>query len=186
MGYACMPSLDLHFVDELIALRQQQHGGGRGAPPKQNGHRIGASVNRSCIVMLSALLQSYVEDVFQEAAKRTFPNFRTNNAAFEKYWKQAKNWGNPSDVNIINLFMRLGVPDVFDGLTWQRTATADIKIRLGELNQIRNQIAHGSRQLTLNGQPYSLTLAKVASFRNFVAVFGARFDGHIQTKLPSR
>lgn len=181
-----MPNLDLHFVDELIAVRQQQHGGGRGAPQIQNGHRIGASLNRSCIVMLSALLQTHVEDVFQEAAKRTFPKFKTDPASFDRYWNQVKNWGNPSDVNITNLFLRLGAPDVFDGLSWQRAPTAEIKKRLGELNQIRNRIAHGNRQLTLNGQPYTLTLAKVVPFRNLAANLGARFTTHVETLLPQR
>jgi hypothetical protein len=55
-----MPSLDLHYVDELIAVRQNQHGGGQGAPLIIDGHRVGASLNRSCVVMLSALLQTFI------------------------------------------------------------------------------------------------------------------------------
>jgi hypothetical protein len=85
-----MATLDLHFIDELIGVRQAQHGGGRGAPPLQGGHRIGASINRSCIVMLSAVLQSYIEDVFKEAANRAFPQLVANGDAFDRYWKQLK------------------------------------------------------------------------------------------------
>lgn len=180
-----MAELDLHYVNELIAVRREQHGGGQGAPAIEAGHRIGASINRSCIVMLSALLQTHVEDVFQDAAKRAFPALNANAGAFALYWNQMKNWGNPSDVNIGNLFLRIGVPDVFDGLSWQRTTTADIKRKLGELNQVRNRIAHGNRNLTLNGAPYSLTLAKVEAYRNLAGSFGQRFAAHVAVLVPA-
>ena len=100
-----MAQVDLHFVNELIQVRQTQHGGARGAPPLVGNHRIGVSINRSCIVMLSALLQVYIEEVFQDAAKRAFPALQNNQASFDEYWKQMKNWGNPSDVNIKTLFL---------------------------------------------------------------------------------
>lgn len=174
-----MADVDLHFVDELIAVRRDQHGGGRGAPPLQGGHRIGASINRSCIVMLSALLQSYVEEVFGEAARRTFPRLNADDAYYERYWNQMKGWGNPSGANVRSLFLKIGIPDVFDGLSWQGTTTERIRTRLDALNQIRNQIAHGRRDLTLNGNRYSLSLARVQTYRNFAENFGGRFSEHV-------
>jgi hypothetical protein len=176
--------IDLHYVNELITVRQQQHGGGQGAPPIQGGYRVGASINRSCVVMLSALLQSYVEEVFNDAARRAFPALAANQAAFDDYWKQMKSWGNPSDANIRRLFIKLGIPDVFAGLSWQRTPTASVTRMLDELNQIRNRIAHGSRHLTLNGNPYSLRLADVITYRNMTASFANRFEAHVQTFIP--
>lgn len=176
--------LDLHYVDELIAVRQDQHGGHPGAPPIQNGHRIGASINRSCIVMLSALLQAHVQDVFQAAARRAFPAFAANDAAFTAYWNQVKSWGNPSDQNIRGLFIQIGVPDVFAGLSWQRTPTAMVREKLGDLNQIRNQIAHGAHHLRVRGQPYSLSLRKVIAFRNFAEQFGERIEPHVAAFVP--
>lgn len=179
-----MAVLDLHYVNELIQVRQAQHGGGPGAPPIQAGHRVGTSINRSCVVMLSALLQSYVEEVFQEAARRRFPALAADPDAFERYWNQMKNWGNPSDVNIRHLFLKLGVPNVFQGLSWQRTTTAAITAKLDLMNRVRNQIAHGTRQLTNNQQPYSLSLAEVVAFRNMVQSFAARFEGHVEILIP--
>ena len=181
---AVMANLDLHYVDELIGVRQQQHGYGVGAPPVVNGHRIGVSLNRSCIVMLSALMQAYVEAVFQDAARRRFPDLNGNNADFDAYWRQVKSWGNPSDGNIRGLFIRIGVPDVFAGLSWQRQTTAGVRQKLNEVNQIRNDIAHGAAQLRLNNQPYSLSLAKVVSFRNFAEQFGSRFEAHVANLVP--
>lgn len=176
--------LDLHYVDELIAVRQAQHGGNPGAPPIENGHRIGASINRSCVVMLSALLQAHVQEVFQAAARRAFPAFVGDDAAFTAYWKQVKGWGNPSDQNIKGLFLQIGVPDVFAGLSWQHTTTAVVRQKLGDLNQIRNQIAHGARHLQVRGQPYSLSLRKVIAFRNFAQQFGDRIEPHVAALIP--
>lgn len=180
-----MAKLDLHYVRELIDVRQEQHGGGPGAPPIVNGHRIGASLNRSCIVMLSALLQSFVEEVFQDAARRRFPALNAHGPSFDAYWKQMKSWGNPSEQNIKNLFLQIGAPDIFSGLSWQRTPTNEVRRKLGELNQIRNDIAHGSRQLKVNGQPYSLSLRNVVAFTNFAEQFGDRFEPHVAILVPN-
>jgi len=179
-----MATIDLHYVDELIQVRQQQHGGGRGAPAIQAGHRIGASINRSCIVMLSALLQAYVEEEFQEAGRRAFPSLTANPAAFDSYWNQMRGWGNPSATNIRNLFLRVGVPDVFNGLSWQGTTATEVTRKLETLNQLRNRIAHGARQLTVDGAAYSLTLAKVITFRNLSENFAERFSAHVQRLIP--
>ena len=178
-----MVTLNLVYVDELINARQVQHGGARGAPRLEGGVRIGASINRSVIVMLSAMLQSYVEDVFAECAKERFPALRNDPQAFDAYWKQMKNWGNPSDGNIKNLFVRIGVPDVFAGLSWQRTTTAEIRQKLNELNQVRNDIAHGAAHIRVNDQPYSLSLVKAQRLRNFAEVFGDRFEAHARATL---
>lgn len=174
-------ALNLHYVDEIISVRQQLHGGGRGAPPIV-AHRIraGASLNRSCIVMLSALLQSFVEDVFESEARHAFPRLNTD-PRWKLYWKQVQRWGNPSDDNIVNLFLRLGIPDVFDGLSWQGITTLKIKQNLRLLNEVRNDIAHGHEHLSFNGQPYSLTLAEVRRLRDFAENFGARFEAHVQS-----
>ncbi len=174
-----MVQIDLHFVDELVQARKAQHGGGRGAPLLLNNHRIGASINRSCMAMLSALLQGYVEEVFQVAAKRVFPSLGNDQKAFEDYWNQLKYWGNPSDANIKKLFLKIGIPDVMNNLSWQGTKKPVIIKRLDELNQIRNRIAHGGQKLSLNGKPYLLTLAKVVIYKNLVANFGARFEDHV-------
>jgi len=95
-----------------------------------------------------------------------------------------KGWGNPSELNIKNLFLQIGVPDVFVGLSWQKTPTETVRTRLSHLNQIRNDIAHGSQQLRVNGQAYSLSLAKVEAFRNFAQRFGDRFEGHVEGLIP--
>jgi hypothetical protein len=104
--------LNLTAVDELIEVRKNLQGGRRGAPPRLiDGSRQGASLNRSCVVFLSALLQSYVQEVFKLAAQEALPNLR-NEQVWELYWKQMKRWGNPSADNIKSLFLRIGIVDV--------------------------------------------------------------------------
>ena len=159
-----MASLDLHFVNELIEVRENQHGGYQGAPEIINGHRVGASINRSCLVMISALLQAFVEEVFQEISVEYL---EIDQAGQDAYRKSFSRWGNPSDQNIRSLFLRLGITDVLDGLGWQRITNQRIRANLRNLNELRNQIAHGSRGLRLNQQRYSLSLVEVKRFRNF-------------------
>lgn len=134
--------------------------------------------------MLSSLLQSFVEEVFQEAAKRKFAAIAADEAAFNAYWKQMKGWGNPSEENIRTLFLKLGVPDVFSGLSWKNRATPDVRRKLNELNLLRNQIAHGARGLKLNNQAYSMSLVRATEFRDFALQFGERFEGHVTLLLP--
>lgn len=130
--------------------------------------------------MISALLQVYVEDVFQDAARRALRGLQNDQAAFELYWKQMKDWGNPNPPNIKRLFLKIGIHDVFSGLSWQKATTETVKQRLDQLNQIRNAIAHGRTQIKVNDKPYSLTLAKVVSFRELISNFSERFESHVK------
>jgi len=172
------PVTDLAPVDELIQVRETQHGGFRGAPPVVGGARVGAAINKSCILMLSALLQGHVEDVFIYFSQRLFANLRTDEN-IERYRATLFRWGNPSSQNITSLFMRLGIIDVFDGITWQRTRAETVKAKLDQINKLRNKIAHGQ------SLPQSVSLTQVRDLRNFVENFGERFAAHVRSKFPS-
>ena len=70
-----MAALNFTYVDELIGVCQTLHGGNRGASKKvEDGSRKGALLNRSCIVLLSAQLQSYVQETSKLTAKQVLPN----------------------------------------------------------------------------------------------------------------
>jgi RiboL-PSP-HEPN len=174
--------MNLHYVDELIAARQAQHGGGRGAPRIIGNARIGTSINRSIIVMLSAILQSHIEDVFEECARQALPAL-ADDQNFEKYWKQMKNWGNPNPLNVTNLFIKIGVPNIFENLNWQKTTTETITKKLNTINQLRNSIAHGSKELKVDNIKYSLRLANAIRFRNFSEKHGEKFRVHALEKM---
>jgi hypothetical protein len=136
-------------------------------------------------VLLSALLQSYVQEVFELAAKEALPNLR-NDQVWDLCWKQMKSWGNPSADNIKSLFLKIGIDDVLDRLSLQNCDNALVRRRLNELNHARNIIAHGTDELQLNGKKYTSTVAEVVTFRNFAEVFTDRFEKHALDKLQGR
>ena len=168
-----LPRLNLGPVDELIRVREQLHGGSRGAPKKVGGVREGAAVNASCILMLSALLQGYVEEVFVYGSWRVFRTLRDDEAR-TKYRATFFRWGNPSGENIKRLFFRIGIPDVIEGLSWQKTDSKVIRRKLDQMNELRNKIAHGAKLEA------TLSLNQVKSYRSFVEQFGVRFGRHVQ------
>jgi hypothetical protein len=175
-----MATLDLHYVNELIEVRQEQHGGYQGAPYKIDGHRVGASLNRSCIVMLSALLQSFVEEVFFEACVEFLGVEEHAQKAFRASFNR---WGNPSDENIRKLFNRMGVGDVLADLTWRGCRRGRVQENLRQINELRNQIAHGARNLTWRKRPYSLSLAEVGRLTRFAGCFGEYFPAHARWEV---
>lgn len=173
-----MVELNLTHVDELISVRQVLHGGNRGAPRRvEDGSREGASINRSCIVMLSALLQAYMQDVFKICARRALPSLRVD-AVWDAFWKEMKGWGNPSAENVKRLFLKIGVDDVFADLRWRKCNNSTVRSRLNQLNHVRNSIAHGANPLRVNGADYFLTLARVKTFRIYSQQLAARFEEH--------
>lgn len=171
-----MAQLNLNSVDELIAVRQAQHGGGRGAPrANADGTREGQALNRAVIVMTSAMLQAFCEDVFFELSDAKLGLDTPQRVAYRRLYAH---WGNPSKENIRNQFRRLGAVDVLGGLSWQRCSPDAVLNNLDRLNQLRNQIAHGRAVLTIGNHDYPLSLAAARSYRNFVGQFGDRFENH--------
>ena len=175
-----MATIDLQYVDELLQARRAMHGGGQGAPPIVNGARQGAALNRSCVLMISGLMQGYVEEVFFEVSEE---KLGLNAAQVVNYRDLYDRFGNPSPTNIRIHFRRLGVADVLAGLSWQARTTTSVIRALENLNHLRNQIAHGAVHLRLNGQPYALRTHDAQVFRDFAENFGSRFTGHVRRRL---
>lgn len=177
-----MRMLNLQSVDELIAARQNLHGGHVGAPViLADGNREGAALNRACVVLLSATLQAYVSDVFVSCSNKTFGR-ELQGEELSNYRATWNRWGNPNPANITQLFRRLGINDILDGLSWQRQSTKALKKNLDQLNQVRNRIAHG-QELMVDGASFSLTLNRILRWRNVSEKFGEYFEGHALTKF---
>ena len=163
----------LDDVDELLRAHQLVTGGNPGAPPSANGARVGASLLRAATTMISAALQTEVEEVFKVALPLTFDHFTADEC--DRYWQDCKrSWGNPNPQNIKTLFFRLGFSDALAGLSWQKCPNANVLSTLDAINQVRNRIAHG-QPLTVDGQIFRLTRPTVARWRSFAEVFVARF-----------
>lgn len=175
-------ALSLTLVDELIEARKSLHGGNAGAPRNLNdGQREGAALNRACVVMLSSALQAYVGDVFLACSEKAFGRTLVD-AERKSYGATWNRWGNPSDENIKALFLRLGIIDIFDGLSWQAQSTNALKKNLNTINQVRNRIAHGAT-IRVNNEPYALRLSGIVRWRNIAEQFGNRFGQHALDKI---
>jgi hypothetical protein len=106
----------LDDVDEILRAHVLVTGGAPGAPPIANGARVGASLLRAATALISAALQTEVEETFKAALPLNFDHFTAEER--ERYWQDCKkSWGNPNPHNIRTLFFRLGFSDVLDGLS---------------------------------------------------------------------
>ena len=168
-------------VDEVIRAHQFLVGPGPGAPPIANGARVGASLLHAATTLISAVLQSEVEETFRAALPRSFDYF--NQDALDRYWSDCRQWGDPNPENVRRLFFRIGFPDVLAGLSWQKCPNATVISVLDEINQVRNRIAHG-QPLTVKGRRFRLTKPKVVRWRNYAAAFLARFQPFVLAQYP--
>lgn len=131
--------------------------------------------------MLSSSLQAFVGEVFLACSEKAFGR-KLNGNERKDYIATWSRWGNPSDKNIITLFRRLGVHDVFDGLSWQGQTSDSLKSNFDRINQVRNRIAHGA-EITVDGAPYALRLSNITRWRNIANTFGERFEAHALEKF---
>lgn len=131
---------------------------------------------------MSAVIQSFVEDVFLEASRRVLtPLGRIGDIS--KYQKSYNRNGNPNPDNMTRLFLRLGIEDVLDGLSWRNCTNETVRRKLNHLNQLRNDIAHGNAVLRVDGREVQLRQSMVTNYRNFAEQFGNRFEAHVMGKL---
>ena len=172
-----MAHIQLIYVDRLLQIRRELHGGNRGAPPIEDGVRRGEELNKACIIMLSAALQAYVEDVFMDISCEIIGINEDKREIYKKSWER---WGNPSPSNIISLFRRIGIENVLHGLSWRSMSNKSLKENLDKINVIRNQIAHG-RRLRYKNNIFNLHSNQVTRWRNICQNFGERFEYHVRS-----
>jgi hypothetical protein len=112
------------------------------------------ALNRAGIVLLTAHLEGYIEDLFEEASSVVASRvFDTTHYDVKVFVTQATApFRNPSPQNIKDLFARLGLPDVLAAIRWGTLSNDDIRKRLNELVQLRNKIAHGQRPSVTSSQ----------------------------------
>jgi hypothetical protein len=167
----------LDDVDEVLRAHQVLLGGAPGAPPIANGARLGASLLRASTALISAAIQTEVEETFKAALPLTFDHFSA--AELDRYWGDAKrNWGNPNPHNVQTLFFRIGFSDVLEDLSWRKRTNPQVRATLDAINQIRNRVAHG-QPLTVDGQPFRLTRPVVVGWTSFARIFIDRFRPHV-------
>jgi hypothetical protein len=136
---------------------------------------IAFALGRWIDAMLSAMLQSFVQEVFFETSVELL---EIEDDAEDSFRKSFRGWGNPSDQNIRLLFNRIGIEDVLRDLSWRGCRRGRVQENLRQLNELRNQIAHGARNLRWKNRPYSLSLVEVTRLTRFAGCFGEYFPEH--------
>jgi len=135
------------------------------------------ALNRSAIVLLSAHLQGYLQEVFEEAAILLFMG--QLGAEVHLFVQESlKRFGNPQPDKIDSLFALLGIERITGQISWRNAQNKRVKERLRELVNLRNQIAHGN----------SVTVyrERVVRFMSFVDNFTERFDEELRGYLRAR
>ena len=132
-----------------------------------------AALNRAAMVLLSAHLQGYIEDVYAEAARIMLEDkVRDVEVLIER---ALAGFSNPHAQRIDDLFATIGLPKITDDLSWQRASNRAVKRRLTAYIQVRNSIAHGGQE--------GVTKQKVDEFKRFVEVFAKNFDKRVREEV---
>lgn len=139
---------------------------GRGRP--QEVHAL----NNAAVALLSAHLQGFVKDLFEEAASKTLDGKVLD---VPSVLKAANTRGNPNEYNITKLFKSIGFPDVLDGIAWQKMSNKRLRTNLRTFNELRNKIVHGSSERA--------SKAKVANYLNVLTNFAERLDKKLQRDI---
>ena len=149
---------DLAQLSEVVSSLVTEPGPGR--------RRQVAVLNRAAIVLLCSHLQSYIEEVYTEAARFLLqPTVYDIDTLIEQ---ARSHFSNPHHSSIDRLFASIGVPKITGDLSWQRASNKSVKGRLTQYIRLRNRIAHGSQE--------QVTKEKVVGFKRFVELFARNFD----------
>jgi hypothetical protein len=156
---------ELNRIAEIIGNLVNRPGRGRRT-------EVGA-LNRAAMVLLSAHLQGFVEDLHSEAANIILAGKVAN---IERVIENAKprNFNPHADI-IEKIFGGIGLYEIIDGISWQKTSNSTVKRRLTAYIQIRNKIAHGAQE--------SVTKVKVNGFKDFVEHFAQNLDEAVAIKI---
>lgn len=128
-------------------------------------------LNRGGILLLSAHLEGYLEDLMEEALAAINPTLNGR--------PLRRGFTNPTARRIDEFYELLGLQDAtkHPSIRWQNATNQTVRRKLGDLVALRNQIAHG--------QQTTVHLTRVTHFRGIVVRFAARFDEVIRQHLTN-
>jgi RiboL-PSP-HEPN len=141
--------------------------------PKQGRRTEVDAINRAAMVLLTAHLQGYIEDLYAESAKALLSGSVKDVNALTS--RGLSGFSNPHAYRIDGLFASVGLRNSTSGISWQRASNKSIKKRLTMYIQERNAIAHGKKN--------RVHKAKVIAYKKFVEVFAEHFDDKIARAL---
>ncbi len=169
----------LKDVDELLAARDAICPAGAGRPAL----RKGAAVIAGGTVLLSALFEGFIEELYNLSVDTLFATYPVADRTNLKNFTSEKN--NNANVHQVNtLFFYLGIPWVMTHpkVHWKKFTNASVRERLGKLSKARNELAHG--------KTHSVTKPQLKAWRDFIERLAEKLDviaaDHIETKTGVR
>lgn len=148
-------SVRLVDVDQLMAAHTAVGGTARGRRFEV------VALNRASVLMLSAHLEGYLEDLMAESVGAIHGGLSAQGLT--------QRFANPSTGNIDNLFAFLGLSKPCDALSWRAAGNAAVKRNINKLVESRNAVAHGSTGV-------AVSKADVTRYRRYVGGFAKGFD----------
>ena len=172
MGTGCLTSaaiiklsLWLKDVEELLDAHQSLTGGNRGRPAQKQG----AAVTKSGVVMLTAVFEAFVEDVFERAAKDVFADELDTTRKLKDFIRETSGRLNNASVkNIDFLYAQIGYPFILRELSWKGFNNTNLRESIDAMVSVRNKIAHG-------GAP-KVNLQNLRRWKNMIEAFSLRFE----------
>ena len=132
-------------VDELVEAHGALTGTARGR------RRKGPAITRAGVVLLTAAMEAFVEELFEEACDKVFAVLADEERkALYKETSRRLNTANVQNTNL--LFFNLGVPWILSGVRWQNCSNAYFCERLDRLIETRGRIAHGKQPVVWLGR----------------------------------
>lgn len=167
MSSAALTNLQarLRDVDEILAARDAICPAGAGRPAQ----RKGAAVIAGGAVLLSALFEGFIEDLYELTIDALHPAVADGIRADLKNHTSRKN--NNANVHQVNtLFFYLGVPWVMahPKVHWRKFNNSKVQGRLGELSKARNELAHG--------KIHAVTKPMLKGWRDFIGRLSEKLD----------
>ena len=123
----------LRDVDEIIDAHRAITGGGKGKPAQEQG----GALTRAGVVLLSAAMEAFVEDLFEEAARLLMPG-RTEDEMVSLFKNTSRRLNNADIHKTQMLFFNLGIPWVLENIRWQKFSNNDFKSSVNRLVGARN------------------------------------------------
>jgi len=130
------------------------------------------AINRAAFVLLIAHFQGFVDDLHKEVGVILLNDKVADPEAVIKLVKPPRS--NPH-VDVINkMFSGLAIYEVMDEIKWQKCSNSTVKSRLKGYLEIRNKIAHGSKE--------NITKQKVTQLKSFVEMLATKLDDAVCKK----
>lgn len=130
------------------------------------------ALNNAAVALLSAHLQGFVKDLFEEAASRALDGKVLD---VPSVLKAANTRGNPNEPNITRLFESIGFADVLDRIAWKNMSNKRLRTNLRAFNELRNRIVHGSSE--------RVRKAKVSNYLRVLTNFAEHLDNKLQRDI---